>query len=240
MMRSRGGDRLTSDVSKRLSYFHPRKLPSRLLWVPFPALFNKLHVMGEAGAGKSRFLGRILCWQLFLEGIPQFAIDPTGGFIANFFDKLLRLPPKEQERLWPRVDYVDWSGGSGYVQPFPLLTPLSPDDSLFAISQRFLSVLERLDPYLKTASIQGWNALYEIGTYAGMLLAALGLQITEAADLIRHTERWEGRLERALSLNEEVKPAVEFFRSFKELKPDGINLKNTGKVNLRFLKKIQI
>ncbi|MBN1813647.1 MAG: hypothetical protein JXA14_17540 [Anaerolineae bacterium] len=198
----------------------PRHLGKRMFWIWDSALRNKLHLMAEAGAGKSRLLGRILAWLLFLRHIPQIILDPTGGTIDNFLDKIIRLPREQQEQLWPRVQYVDMSGRGGYVVPFPLYHRLSPEDTLFDVSQRYLEVVRRMDPHLQQAPVLGYNALATIGTYAGMLLAALDCQITEAPALIRHPERWEGRMERALSLSPEVEPAVEFFRDFAEWKAD--------------------
>ena len=198
----------------------PWHLARRLLWLSDRALLNKMHIMAEAGAGKSRFMGRILAWLLFLRHIPQVILDPTGGTIDNFLDRIIRLPPAWRKQLWPRVLYVDMSGKGGYVVPFPLYYRLRPDDSLFDVSQRFLEVVRRLDVHLQQAPILGLNALATISTYAGMLLAVLGCQITEAPSLIGHTDRWEGRLERALSLSPEVKPAVEYFRDFADWKPD--------------------
>jgi hypothetical protein len=130
------------------------------------------------------------------------------------------LPREYQERLWPRVTYVDMSGRGGYTVPFPIYYRLSDDDSLYDISQRYIEVIERLDPYLKTASVQGLNAIINLGTYSGMLLSTLGCQITEAEDLIRRPERWEPRFEEALARDPNVKPAVDFFQEFIDWKPD--------------------
>jgi hypothetical protein len=76
------------------------------------------------------------------------------------------------------------SGTTGYVVPFPLYYNLG-QDSLFAQSQRYLDVLRKIDPELAQAPIQGWNALWRVGTLTGMLLAALGWQITEASALLQ-------------------------------------------------------
>jgi len=198
----------------------PARPRRRRLGLPLPALLNKVHLMAEAGAGKSRWLGRALTWQLFACGIPTVVIDPTGGTVDNFFDKLMRLPRELQVRLWRRVLYVDMSGRGGYVVPFPLYYRLSPNDSLNDIAQRYLEVVERLDPYLKTASVMGLNAIVNLGTWSGMLLAALGYQITEADDLICHPERWQRRFKTALALSPDVEHAVEFFQGYKDLKPD--------------------
>ena len=199
--------------------FVPENRAQRLVRLSNRALFDKLHLTGEAGSGKSRFLGRVLGWLLFLRGRPQVILDPTGGTIDNFFDKLVRLPRKDQERHWPRVRYVDMSGKGERVVPFPLYYRLSPNDSLFDVSQRFVEVVRRMDVHLEKAPILGLNALATISTYAGMLLTALGCQITEAESLIRRPEEWEGRLERALSITPEVQPAVEFFRDYIEKNP---------------------
>jgi hypothetical protein len=47
----------------------------------------------------------------------------------------------------------------------------------------------------------------------GMLLAALGYQITEAADLLRYPEQWESPFTEAEHRYPEVAPAVVFFRN---------------------------
>ena len=198
----------------------PWHITQRLLWVSDRALLNKVHVMGEAGAGKSRWMGRVLAWLLFLRGIPQIILDPTGATIDNFLDKLIRLPREYQLQLWPRVRYVDMSGKGGYVTPFPLYYRLSSEDSLFDVSQRFLEVVRRLDVHLQQAPILGLNALATVSTYAGMILATLGCQITEAPSLIRRPEEWEGRLEKALSISAEVRPAVDYFRDYTDWRPD--------------------
>jgi len=212
----------------------PSKPKRRLLSLLLDALLNKIHLMAEAGAGKSRWLGRCLTWQLLLYGIPTVVIDPTGGVVDNFFDKLSRLPREVQQSLWKRVVYADMSGKGGYVPAFPLYYRLSEDDSLYDIAQRYVEVVERLDPYLKTASVMGLNAIINLGTWSGILLASLGYQITEAEDLIRHPKRWEGRFERALSLSPEVKPAVEFFRDLEGLQ-DNVRARRSES----FLTKIQ-
>jgi hypothetical protein len=85
------------------------------------------------------------------------------------------------------------------------------NESLYTISQRYLDIIRRVDPYLVTASVQGWNALWRIGTYVGMILAALNLQITEAESLIRDPEAWRPRLAQALTIYPELAPAVSFF-----------------------------
>src|SRR4051812_6194406 len=55
------------------------------------------------GSGKSRFLGRALAWQDFMHSVPLVILDPVGGTIDNFLDKLRREPIEEQKAYWPRV-----------------------------------------------------------------------------------------------------------------------------------------
>jgi len=191
-----------------------RRISDRLLWVPDTARRNKIHIMAESGAGKSRFLGRVLAWLLFLRRTPQVILDPTGGTVMNLLDKVIRLPRSYQEHLWPRLRYVDMSGGGGYVVPFPLYHRMAPSESLFDVSQRFLEVVRRMDVHLEQAPVLGLNALVTVGTYTGMILTALGCQITEASDLIRHPDRWMNRISHAAQDCTELKPAVDFYREF--------------------------
>ncbi len=197
------------------------------------AFRDRFHIMGEAGSGKSRFMGRRLCWFLLKEGWPQIILDPTSGTVLNALDVISRLFYAEDRiEAFKRLIYVDMSGKSGYVVPFPLYHRLVPDEPLFDVSQRFIEVLRRMDPRLSSAPIMGLNALITIGTYAGMLLTTLGFQITEAVDLIRNPEAWEGRFERALSIDPDVREAVAFFRAFAD------NVSSRDQMSRTFLTKI--
>lgn len=199
---------------------------SRLLaWMCSSARLNGWHVIGGPGSGKSRVTGRFIGWSDFMHGLPLVMFDPTGSIIDNFLDKLIRLPYLLQdqlhlrlpdtfyEQLWARIMYVDMSA-KDYIVPFPLYYRQTPEESLYVTAQRFLDVVRRIDVALQDAPIEGFNALYKVGTYAGMILAALGLQITEAEDLIRHPDRWKARFEQAQAAYPEVRPALDFFRDF--------------------------
>ena len=91
----------------------------KLLWVSDRARRMGIHLVAGKGSGKSRMMGRIIAWLDFIKGIPQLVLDPVGGTIDNFLDKMLRLPQVVQEELWPRVTYVDMSGRGGRVIPMP-------------------------------------------------------------------------------------------------------------------------
>jgi hypothetical protein len=148
--------------------------------------------------------------------------DPNGATIDAYLAALSllvarlagsgQLSPADQERLWRRVRYVDMSGSFGYVTPFPIYYRLG-NESLSSIAQRYLDVVLRLDPKLKEAPIQGWNAVAKLGSRAGMVLYALGCQITEAHSLINHPHTWKDRLQHLAVTTSDLglRKAVEFF-----------------------------
>jgi len=65
------------------------------------------------------------------------------------------------------------------------------------------------------AQVLGWPPLHRIGVNSGILLAALGYQITEAEDLLDNPEAWEaaGRFAQAEQVSLEAKRAVSYFRN---------------------------
>ncbi|HEX9987304.1 MAG TPA: hypothetical protein VGE45_02365 [Chloroflexia bacterium] len=166
--------------------------------------------MAGKGSGKSRLLGRLLCWLDFIRGVPLVILDPNGPSIDNFLDKLTRLPPAYQKQLWKRIIYVDMSGRGGHVVSFPLYYRLG-EESLYEISQRYLDVVRKTDPWLATASVEGWNALWRIGTYVGIILAALGYQITEVEHLLHSPEAWSNLLAQVARTHPDAAPAAQFF-----------------------------
>ena len=162
------------------------KPSNSLLWLSRSALANGIRISGGSGSGKSVLAAQIV-FSHFLRGIPTVILDPHGGtidyFLANVWKwgKSGQISKAEQQRLWRRIVSVDMSGKSGRVHTFPLYYRLG-NESLHEISQRYLSTIARLDPTLKTASIEGFNALDSVLTPAGMIMAALDLQVTEIAD----------------------------------------------------------
>src|SRR5512144_2819675 len=154
-----------------------------------------LFVLAPRGAGKSRLLGRLVAYQDLLRGVPLVVVDPIGGLIDNLLAKLTYLPAEIQERLWPRLRYVNMNGQDGRVLPWPIYPQRpgpGPGDG-YEASQRFVDVLRRADPELATASIQGLNRLAPIATALGLLLPALGLGLTEADGLLTEPHRWQAR-----------------------------------------------
>jgi hypothetical protein len=176
-----------------------------------------IYVLAGRGTGKSRLMGRKIAMEDFLAGIPQVIFDPVGATIDNFLDKVTRflhpLPNCERRRVWDRITYVDMSGKGGDVVPFPLYYRLGTERSLLEIAERYLQTIIKSNPDLFHAQVLGWPPLHRIGVYTGMVLTALGYQITETEDLLRHPEQWESRFTHAQHSYPEVTPAVDFFRN---------------------------
>lgn len=191
------------------------------------ALKNGLHLVAGPGAGKSRFLGRIVVWQGLTRQKPQVILDPTGGVIDNLLDKIVRLPIELRRQVWPRLVYVD-VGATDFVVPSPLYYPVSPQDTSFAVANRFPGLIKRLDPDLSSAPILGWNSLYECSIYAGQIAAVLGQQIDFVADLIVHPRNYKEELKGALTLAPELQPAVEYFRELMDPTSGELRNRRTG------------
>lgn len=189
----------------------------RLLWLPDSTRSMGIHIMAGKGSGKSRLMGRIIAWMDFLRGIPQVIFDPHGPTIDNFLDKVFRMPEELQRRMWGRIRYIDLSGKSGYVVPFPLYYRLK-DEGLYEVSQRYLDVVRKIDPYLQTASVEGWNALWRTGTYVGMILAALNYQISEVEQILMNGNQWKNQLETIKKGNLELIPAINYLLEIENLK----------------------
>lgn len=168
------------------------------------------HLVGGKGSGKSRMMARLIAARDFLSGVPTIIFDPHGPTIDNFLDRLTYLPVDVQRKVTQRLLYADMSGKSGYVPGFPLYYR-QKGDSLRTVARRFLEITRKLDPSLVSAPIMGWNALDRVGTNAGMILAALGLQVLAAPDLLRRTEGWIPRLAELGEHDLEARPAVRYF-----------------------------
>jgi hypothetical protein len=184
--------------------------------IPASARVMGLYLLAYRGSGKSRMLGRLIAMQDFLAGIPQCVIDPVGTTIDNFLDKvtqfLQHIPASQRDLFWDRITYVDMSGKGGFITPFPLYYRLGSERSLLEIAERYLQAIIKSNPALFQAQVLGWPPLHRIGVYSGIVLSALGCQITEAEDLLRRPEQWESRLREAEHRSPEVAPAVAFFR----------------------------
>jgi hypothetical protein len=166
------------------------------------------------GTGKSRLFGRVVLWSDFLQGIPTIVIDPLGGLINEFLDKLSRCTPAQQRALWPRVRNIDMAGTDDddperqRVVPFPLYLR-EAGETPYTVAQRYVDVVARTDPSLSSAPIQGLNAFEKVATDLGMLLVALGWQITEAEAILREPDRFSARID-AAATTPELRGAADF------------------------------
>ena len=184
--------------------------PQPVVYLPDAARSMGIYLVASKGSGKSRLMGRVICWQDFRKGRAQVILDPNGPTIDNFLDKIAKFPKAQRDAALARIRYIEMSGKSGHVVPWPLYTRNS-GESLYETAQRFLEVLKRLDPALTTASVDGFNALAEVGTYTGMVLAALGWQVTEATALITDPLQFAAQLRQVAQDQPEVVPAVTYF-----------------------------
>lgn len=192
-----------------VTFYQP--VDERAFFLPDAGRSMGVHVMAGKGSGKSRLLGRILGWQDFVNERPLVIFDPQGGTIDNFLDKLVQLDESAQRELASRILYVDMRADGEYVVPFPLYYR-NGDDDLFDVAQRYLLAVAKLDPDLKRNPRLGLNALLTIGRYVGIVLAALGCQITEAEDLLNRPQQWLPRLEQLGAEQPATQEAVSYFR----------------------------
>jgi hypothetical protein len=178
-----------------------------------------MHILGAPGAGKTILIFRTIAFRDSWRRIPLIGWDLTGSGIDYFLQKVLNQPAPIRREMLSRIRYIDM-GSKEYVYPFPAYLPLADDDSLYEISQRILDVFKKSDPFLEVASIEGWNALWLTGTFTGLIIAALGLQITEAERLVRDPLAWERQFRKALEKHpQELQSAVAFFRGVEKLSP---------------------
>ena len=186
------------------------KRTARMLWLPDAGRAMGMRVVAGKGAGKSRLLGRIIGWLDFRRETPLVILDPVGGTLDNLLDRLRLVDEGTRERLLARIRYVDMAGGERVV-PFPLYARRE-GESLHDLSQRYLDVIAKLDVNLRAAPVLGWNAIHRLGTHSGVLLGALGWQVTEARSLLTEP----AVLQRALAAvayrqEPELADAVAFF-----------------------------
>lgn len=176
-----------------------------------------LSVWTTRGAGKSRLLGRIIAFQDFSRGVPLVILDPIGGTIDNFLDKVSRRPLAERLKLWQRVRYVNMNGQHGRIIPWPIYYQAFEGERFSDVSQRYIDVVARTDPDLARAAIQGLNAFVPVAHAVGIVLSALGLGITEARSLVEEPAQWEERLTHVAHTYPATAPAVAQCRALGKL-----------------------
>jgi hypothetical protein len=198
-------------------------LPAKDTWLqaartlPSEARVMGLYLLGASRTGKSRMLGRVIAWQDFLAEIGQVIFDPRGVTISNFLDKLVRflqyVPEDQHAKYWRRIRYVEVSGKGGHITGLPLYYRLHPEETLAEISERFLQLTLRSNPHMADAQYFGWPPFHRFGLNAGIICAALALQVTDIPSLISHPELWLARFAEAEARYPEARAACDFFRS---------------------------
>lgn len=179
---------------------------ARHLIIPDADRLRGIAIHAGSGSGKSAMLGKSLCLQDFLRGLPQVVFDPHGPLIDNFLLSIACLPKGVRRVLWPRVKYVDLSGKGTYVTPFPLLYR-HPDESLRDAADRFLEALRKVNPQLARAPILGYPAIVRVGRPVLMILAALSEPVTSAESLLLQPEAWQERIRLAALEHPELEAA---------------------------------
>jgi hypothetical protein len=201
------------------------RLPARasgsrsLVTVPDSARGMGIHIVAGKGSGKSRLMGRGITFRDSARRVPTILIDPHGPSIDNYLDKVYRLEDPLRREMFSRMLYVDVGAESKYVVSFPLYYRLG-DESLAEVAERYLEAIRKLSPSLETASVMGLPAILNVGRPAGMVLTALGAQITEVQELLTEPKQWLPRIEQAARGNDELLPALAFFRRYSDLRPN--------------------
>lgn len=191
-------------------------------------------IVAGVGAGKSRLLGRVFAWHLLLSGQAGVILDPTGGVVDNLFSKIICFTPKEQEKIWQRIRYIA-PGTKEIVFPTPLYYRLDKQDMFFEIANRFPYVLKRIDPFLASAPILGWNSLHECAIHAGKIATALGEQIDFVAALVEHPGQYKAQLRQVLAQYPELKPDLDYFRALMDPSASSLREKRTGSFKNKLL-----
>jgi hypothetical protein len=202
----------------------------RPLRLSHAALLNGMRWVAGPGTGKSRGIALTVVWPHLWHGWPAIILDPTGALGHYVLYKGLFLDEANQRRLWSRLKYVDLAA-TDYLVPMPLYYRRG-DETLFAAANRLVQVIERSDVFLQTASIEGLNAAKQVGGYGGMLMAALGLQVTELDHLLTEPAAWQARLREVQKSHPELRRAVSFFRAFAKLKPD-LQQRKAGSLSMK-------
>src|SRR5918992_522217 len=104
------------------------------------------------------------------------------------------------------------SASDGYALQLPVYFRLGTERSLREIAVRLPQLYRKSEPDLATRPIMGAAPLTKIGTYTGIVLTALGFQITEAKSLLSHPTAWLDRFSLAEKRYPAAAEAVRFFR----------------------------
>jgi hypothetical protein len=179
------------------------------------ALSMGLLNIGARGSGKTT-LQALIALQQLRKGRAQVIIDPLGTLSEALLWLLLRSlqhdPWEKHAAICQKIRYID-VGNTESVTPFPIYYHRG-SETLREVAERFIDTLRLANPALIKNAPISWPSLRKVGINTGMVLAALGYQLTEAEDLLFHITEWErsGRFDEAIRRNPEAAPAVAYFR----------------------------
>lgn len=190
------------------------------------ALRSHLWVLGAPGVGKTAAIANALIWPLFFLGFPCIIMDPVGALSRWLTWHICHYPLYIQPYLFDRLPYIV-RGAKDYVVPTPLYAAKDENESHYTTASRLIDVIIRIDPHLVTASVEGMNSLRSAASYTGQLAAALGLQITDVADMLNHPHRWLARIAPVAKEHPYLRPALDYVIQLKEASPS-IRARKTG------------
>src|SRR4051812_11759445 len=183
----------------RLKLVTARPSAERIL-LPDTARGMGIFMGSTRGTGKSTLLGKHIAFSDFhrptlAECVPVVIIDPVGGTIDNFLDKISQEDLSTRQKLFERVRYVRMSGLDGRVTPWPIFSELYKGERYSSRAQRLVDVIARCDPELRKRPMLGMNVLGPFAKAAGIVLCALGLGVTEMKSLVSDPKAWEDKLQ---------------------------------------------
>lgn len=191
------------------------------LWL-FEDALQKVLITGGSGSGKTLMAARQILWSLFKEGHTIAAFDPLGPLSDAVIWKFLLQPVEWQRQNLHRLKYINKRPSNiENVVPTPLYYRMNEHDSLATIGRRPLDMFIKSDPSLANAPILGLNQLETVGTYVGMVCAALDMQITEIPNMLRNPRNWLAPIRNAMKDDPELVPASEFFSGLAQIKKQG-------------------
>ena len=190
----------------------------RGVWL-FDEALQKVLITGGSGSGKTLLAARHIVWPLFLGGRAVVAFDPLGTLSDVVIWKFLMQPVEWQRKNLHRIKYINKRPTKDEnVIPTPLYYRMGDQDSLATVGRRPLDMFIKSDPSLANAPILGLNQLETVGTYVGMVCAALGLQITEVPNLLRNPKKWLEPISGAVKDYPYLSPALDYFSGLAQIK----------------------
>jgi len=192
---------------------------NRKATIPDRARSGGLMIFAPSGWGKSRLLGRRICYQDTMRGTGQVVIDRVGGTIDNLLDKVLYLPRDKQLEVGSRLIYCNMAGQSGYVTLWPMLQRRHQEESLYQTSERVVKLLSQIDENFANATIQGLTRSAPLLRSVCQVLTAHALPITMADPILVSPKAHVDLMHLAAERNPEAREAAADLQAFASVTP---------------------